>query len=191
MKYRVLTLFIIVGMNSCRVVPTNYDFTIRDGGYAELSEGKWILNKPFTNAEQSRVEQILYKELKKSKDYSVTTLAELRTKFSIRDQYAFDMTKSELQSLRKITAYDYLLSVKTNASRKNQGGFSRRIGIVQMKVYDLKNGVLVSYVIGTGVASLFDSINDDEAYITFINGENAIMLNALRKLLSKYKKQKI
>ena len=185
-------LYLLFFATGCSIALTNYDYFFVDGGYVDLKKGKYILNVPYTNSNKARLTDTTYKTFKKILGDSLFLLNDLRKTHTVAAQYPFDLSVADMKKLYRITNCDYFISIKAKAVKK-RGSVRINSATVQMRIYDLRNAVLITDVVGTARNEIDEGwLSDpDKSDIIVANGADALMLNALVRLVKKYRKQKI
>ncbi len=199
MKKTVYLLSILLLLMSCSIARTKYNYFYETGKYLDLSKGKWLLNKVYTNYDETRIYDIAYREFNKILKDSLYEISTLRNDRILAEQYPYTLSKDKLKEIHLITNCDYLINVKSNILKNEGGSFSSNGGSQfdretnrssnTIKIYDLNALVLISNVTITGSATNIQGSNDSN--FTYMNNGETILMKGLTKLIKQYKKNKL
>ncbi|NKQ38412.1 MAG: hypothetical protein HF967_02860 [Methanosarcinales archaeon] len=199
MKKTFYMLSILLVLISCGIAKTKYNYYYETGKYLDLSKGKWILNKVYTNYDETKIYDIALEEFGEILGDSLYEISTFRNDRILAEQYPFEPSVSELKEIKLITNCDYLINVKSNILKNEGGSLSYNRGSQfdsdtnrassTIKIYDLNALVLVSDVSVTGSSSNIKKPNDDG--FTYMSNSTNILVNGLTKLIKKYKKHRL
>ncbi|WP_396600741.1 hypothetical protein [Algibacter sp. R77976] len=197
-----LIMILFFGFTSCNT--PKYTYMFKEGKHLDFSEGKWLLNRSKSNSRVFDTE--LYnnseEQFKEILGSSLLEIVDVRLTNIIAPEISFDLNKEELIKLHKDSGCDFLINIKGNVISENAGSLSfpsnnsdyyaTNEASVSIKIYDLKNGEIISssQVNGKVVdqGSEFNSSNDFPILST---SAHTTMLKGAKRLINKYKKYQI
>lgn len=194
-EYKILFLLIVIPLfSNCGGAKYYYNF--ERGKNLDFSQGKWILNKPYTNYNSDRIYSIAKREFKDILKNSLFEIIELRREKIIGRQIPFNPTIEELKDLKTGTNCDYLINYTTVLIKNEMGSFatSSNVGTViksneastTIKIYDLNNLELISESLVFGIVKKRRSTEDGNW--DYVSSGGTITMNGLARLIKKYDK---
>lgn len=197
MKKSLLLFLCIFSILSCG--NTKYTYLFEKEKNIDFSNGKWILNEPYTNNENGRIQHIALREFKEILKDSLFELKELRRDKLIATKLPFEPNEHDLKDLKIGTNCDYLINIKSNIVRDEMGSFANAPNIGSTKktnqaqstirIYDLNKLTLLSESTVIGKAEL--TKNSDDGNWDYVNNGSSISMNSLSRLIRKYDKNKV
>lgn len=178
---------------------TKYHYNFEKGRQLDFSQGKWILNKPFTNYNEDRIYKIANEGFGKILNDSLLEILELRKEKLIGLQIPFTPTKQELKDLKIGTDCDYLINISTNLIKDEMGSFAlssdngpvvkSNEAATRIRIYDLNKLELISESSVYGIAKKTRTPADGDW--DYVNSGGTITMVGLTRLIKKYKKYQI
>lgn len=187
----------LITLTSCGGAEYFYNF--EQGRSLEFTNGKWILNKPYTNYDDEKIYRVVKREFEEILGDSLYEISELRQNNRLVElQIPLSPTPKDLKDLRINSTCDYLINIHAQivkdemdfiVSSRNSGTTKRtneaRSVII---IYDLKKLKIISKSSVTGTVEVTKT--KDDGSLDFASSSGTIILNGLAKLVRKYKKYK-
>jgi len=194
-RYNILILLLIVPLfSNCGGAKYHYNF--EKGKNLDFSQGKWILNKPYTNYNEDRIYSIAKREFKDILKDSLLEIADLRKEKLIGLQIPFNPTTEELKDLKTGTDCDYLINYTTLLLKNEMGSFasSSNFGTViksneastAIKIFDLNKLELISESFVLGIVK--ETRTTEDGNWDYVSSGGTITMNGLARLIKKYDK---
>lgn len=197
MKQYIKLGFLCFLLTSC--VSTKYSYTVDKQDPLNFSEGKWILNTPYSNKNIKHISEIALKEFRSILGDSLIEINDLRSNFLVENKLPYEPTTSELKDLRIGTKCDYLINYKVTVLKNEIGSFSSPppIGIarktnealVEILIYDLKSQTLLSKSSILGSTEV--ELSDEDSGWDYVKTANVIARGSLMRLIRKLYKNNI
>ena len=178
---------------------TKYVSNFKKGKEIDFSNGKWILNKPYTNEDIKHVYDISLKDFRSILGDSLLEIDDLRRDYLIDTKLPYHPTKQQLKDIRIGTNCDFIINCEIKLLKNEIGSISTpppfgtvtRINeaSVEVLIYDLNALELVSQSSITGRAKL--EISADDGGWDLVNPSTVIARKALSKIIGQYKKNQI
>jgi hypothetical protein len=181
-------------LSSC--VNVKYIYFIDKNNSLDVSNGKWILNKPYLNQEINHIEDIALKGFRSIIRDSLFEIDNLRSSYLIGVKPPYEPLINELKDLKTGTDCDYLINYKVEIISDELNSFIllppigtvRRTNevLVEIAIYDLKTAELLSRSSMRGESKL--DINAEDSEGNFADSAHVISRKTLIRLLNKYNK---
>ncbi|UII78272.1 hypothetical protein [Flagellimonas sp. CMM7] len=197
-------LYISIVILSFSCVGGKYTYEFDTGKNLDFGNGKWILNDVRSNSKlrnHKRLYEETYEEFKKILGDSLITLGSLRNIALIEPEIKFEPSQSELKKLYENSNCDFLINLKgqivsnsasnlyTNNQASNYNTSNR--SSVSIKIYDLKNGVIISSSNANGIDTERHSDFKKDGALNWTTSAEPMMIRAAEGLIIKYKKYRI
>ena len=177
-----------------------YTYNFEQGRSLEFINGKWILNKPYTNYDDEKIYRVVKREFEKILGDSLYEISELRQNNRLVElQIPLYPSPKDLKDLRINSTCDYLINIHAQivkdemdfiVSSRNSGTTKRtNEARSEIIIYDLKNLQIISKSSVTGIVEVTKTKDDDG--LDFASSGGTIILNGLARLIRKYKKNMI
>ena len=195
MKFPFFTLLaLILFFTSCG--NTKYHYHFERGRMVDFTKGEWILNRPYTNYKEERINKIAIREFEKILDDSLIPVEEIKTEDLLPVRLAFDPSAEELAGIKAATGKDFLINVESNMLKNEMGSFAHAPAMgstvktnesgIKIRIYDLNTRELISESSVTGTAKVTKSPGDKNW--DYVNNAETISMQGLIKLIRRYKK---
>jgi hypothetical protein len=175
---------------------TKYHYNFEKGKNIDFSQGKWILNKPYTNYNEGRIYSIAKKGFTDILQDSLLEIHDLRRDKLIGLQLPFDPTPEQLKDLKTGTNSDFLINISTNLLKDEMGSFasSSDFGSVVksneastfIRIYDLNKMELISESSVYGIA--IKTRTPEDGNWDYVSSGGTITMKGLARLIKKYDK---
>ncbi len=146
-KFNFLLLFVLLLTTACG--NTQYTHHFEKGRMIDFTQGKWLLNRPFTNYNPRHIDDLAAKYFEKILGDSLTRLTQMPKGNLIAAHLPFDPSPEELQAARIATGHDYLINVQSTMGRNEMGSFAHAPAMgstvktneasSKIKIYDPQN----------------------------------------------------
>ena len=202
-KYQTLLfLCILIWTYSC--VGGKYVYEFDTGKNLDFSSGKWIFNDVNSNSE-SKVNKRLYtesyEEFEKILGDSLIDLTVLRNKSLVKPDIKFEPSQSELKELYEYSNCEFLINVRGQIISNKASSFysndqrlsysTSNSSAVFIKIFDLKNGVLISSSNGQAVSKEGHSDLENDGALNWTTKAEPMMVRAAEGLIMKYNKYRV
>lgn len=179
-----------------------YTYYFDTGKQLDFDTGKWVLNRSQSNSKifDSKLYENSKKQFKEILGDSLLKIDDLRTSKLVAPKLKFDLSASDLLQLQRDTDCDYLINIQGNSISDGAGTLtfsdqennSSNRASVSIAIYDLNAGLLISSSQVYGKTTVKNSIwEDDKGSPTINPSSHMIMLTGARKLIGKYKKNRL
>ena len=175
---------------------TKYHYHFERGRMVDFTTGEWILNRPYTNYNEERINKIAYREFKKILDDSLIPVKEVKTEDLLPVRLAFDPSAEELAGIKAATGKDFLINVESNMIKNEMGSFAHAPAMgstvktneagIKIKIYNLNTREIISESSVTGTAKVTKSTGDKNW--DYVHNAETISMQGLIKLIRRYKK---
>ena len=175
---------------------TKYYYHFEKGRMVNFSEGEWILNRPYTNYNEERINKIALREWGKILGDSLIPIKDFRREGLLPVKPDFELSKEELAGIKTATGKDYLINVQSNMIKDEMGSFAHAPAMgnstktneagIKIRIYDLNTQSLISESSATGIAKVTKS-GDSKSW-DYVNNAETISMQGLIKLIKRYRK---
>lgn len=175
---------------------TKYHYYFERGSIVDFTQGEWILNKPYTNYNTERINNIALREFGKILDDSLFLIGTLRKDMMVPSQLSFNPSEENLKDLKIATGKDFLINVQSNMIKDEMGSFAPVPSLgsstktneasITIKIYDLNNQSILSEASVSGIAKVTKTAGDNNW--DYVNNAETISMQGLIKLIKRYKK---
>ncbi len=197
-----LYLVILIFSSSC--VGGKYTYEFDTGKNLDFGNGKWIINEVQSNTELKNNKRLYaesYEEFKKILGDSLIDLTSLRNISLVEPEIKFELTSSELKELYKNSKCDFLINIrgqlisnKASSLYTNDQSLSYSTSnrsAVFIKIFDLKNGILISSSNGQAISTEEHSDLEKDGALNWTTRAEPMMIRAAEGLIMKYNKYRI
>ena len=194
-------LYIVILILSSSCVGGKYVYEFETGRNLNFGSGKWVFNEVQSNSELKNNKRLYaesYEEFKKILGDSLIDLTSLRNISLVEPEIEFEPTQSELKKLYENSKCDFLINVRgqiisnsassfyTNDQRLSYSTSNR--SAVFIKIFDLKNGTIISSSNGQAKSTEEHSEFDKDRALNWTTGAESMMVRAAEGLIIKYNK---
>jgi len=194
-----LILLLALIFASCGGAKYNYNF--EKGKNINFNDGKWILNKTYTNYNNNNAYSFAKNEFEDILGDSLFELIELRKTKMISSELPLNPSKKELEEIQKFTNCDFLINIESKILKDQMGSIahhSTKFGKVTkyneasttIKVYDLNSLEIISEATSIGTVKVTRTSEDTKFFEVFEYTASGMLLaiNSIKKLIRKYDK---
>jgi len=194
-------LFIVILILGSSCVGGKYVYEFETGKNLDFSNGKWIFNEVQSNSESKdnkRLYEESYEAFQKILGDSLIDLTSLRNITLIEPEIKFEPNQSELKKLYENTKCDFLINVRGQIISNNASGFysndhnlsysTSNRSAVFVKIFDLKNGILISSSNGQAKSTEEHSDLEKDGALNWTTRAEPMMVRAAEGLIMKYNK---
>tara|TARA_R110000751_G_scaffold307477_1_gene429039 strand:- start:843 stop:1469 length:627 start_codon:yes stop_codon:yes gene_type:complete len=195
----ILYIVILILGSSC--VGGKYVYEFDTGKHLDFSNGKWIFNEVQSNSESKDNKRLYgesYEEFKKILGDSLIDLTALRNTSLVEPEIKFEPTQSELKKLYDNSECDFLINVRGQIISNNASSFysndqslsysTSNRSAVFIKIFDLKNGILISSSNGQAISTEGHSDLEKDGALNWTTRAEPMMVRAAEGLIIKYNK---
>jgi hypothetical protein len=203
MKFRnyknLLYIAILIFGSSC--VGGKYTYEFDTGKHLDFSNGKWVFNEVQSNSEPKNSQRLYaesYEEFKKILGDSLIDLTTLRNNALVEPEIKFEPTQSELKKLYDNSKCDFLINVRGQIISNNASSFysndqslsysTSNRSAVFIKIFDLKNGILISSSTGKAISTEQHSDFEKDGALNWTTSAAPMLVRAAEGLIIKYNK---
>jgi len=194
-------LYIVILILGSSCVGGKYVYEFETGRNLNFGSGKWVFNEVQSNSELKNNKRLYaesYEEFKKILGDSLIDLTSLRNISLVEPEIEFEPTQSELKKLYENSKCDFLINVRgqiisnsassfyTNDQRLSYSTSNR--SAVFIKIFDLKNGTIISSSNGQAKSTEEHSEFDKDRALNWTTGAESMMVRAAEGLIIKYNK---
>lgn len=192
-------MIVLTLAQSC--VGGKYTYEFNTGKNLDFSTGKWIFNNVRSNSESKNNQRLYresYEEFEKILGDSLIDLNSLRSTSMVEPEIKFEPTQTELKELYENSKCDFLISVSGQIISNNASGFysnnpnlsysTSNRSAVFIKIFDLKNGILISSSNGKAISTERHSDLEKEGSFNWTTRAEPMMIRAAEGLIMKYNK---
>ncbi|ADV50590.1 hypothetical protein Celal_3324 [Cellulophaga algicola DSM 14237] len=199
-NYKNLIYIVILTLaSSC--VGGKYAYEFDTGKNLDFSNGKWIFNEVSSNSESKNNKRLYgesYEEFRKILGDSLIDLTSLRNISLVEPEIKFEPDQSELKELYKNSKCDFLINVRGQIISNNASSFysndqnlsysTSNRSAVFIKIFDLKNGILISSSNGKAISTEEHSDLEKDGSLNWTTRAEPMMVRAAEGLIMKYNK---
>ena len=194
-------LYIVILILGSSCVGGKYVYEFETGRNLNFGSGKWVFNEVQSNPELKNNKRLYaesYEEFKKILGDSLIDLTSLGNISLVEPEIEFEPTQSELKKLYENSKCDFLINVRgqiisnsassfyTNDQRLSYSTSNR--SAVFIKIFDLKNGTIISSSNGQAKSTEEHSEFDKDRALNWTTGAESMMVRAAEGLIIKYNK---
>ena len=197
-KYLIYIVILIIA-SSC--VGGKYAYEFESGKNLDFSNGKWIFNEVQSNSESKNNKRLYgesYEEFRKILGDSLIDLTSLRNISLVEPEIKFEPSQTELKELYKNSKCDFLINVRGQIISNNASSFysndqnlsysTSNRSAVFIKIFDLKNGILISSSNGKAISTEEHSDLEKNGALNWTTRSEPMMVRAAEGLIMKYNK---
>ena len=195
MKFPFFSLLVLILLfTSCG--NTKYHYHFEKGRMVDFTKGEWILNRPYTNYNEERINKIAFREMEKILGDSLIPVEEIKTEGLLPVRLAFNPSAEELAGISAATGKDFLINVESNMLKSEMNSFAHAPAMgstvktneagIKIRIYDLNTRELISESSVTGTARVTKNAGDKNW--DYVNNAETISMQGLIKLIRRYKK---
>ncbi|MEL6917860.1 MAG: hypothetical protein AAFO99_09025 [Bacteroidota bacterium] len=194
---KICLIALVMLLNSC--AGGKYTYLFDTGKQLDFSKGKWLLNRTESNSKifDAELYQVAFKGFKEILGDSLIDMHMVRTSKLVAPKIGFELTKTELEKLKKDSDCDFLINIAGTVVSNGAGTLSTDSGngyysasnrsSVTIMIYDLNARAIVSSSQAFGKATSENSHFDNGNGIPTINSSaETLMVAAAKKLIKKY-----
>ena len=183
----------------CGCTGPKYSITFQSGKELDFNQGKWLLNEVESNSRkfEGPLYTIVLEEYSDILGDSLVELRMLRGSKLLPLTIDFDQDQTELIELGTLSDCDYLINVKGVILTNNAGGlnipsndsnyYATNESEVEIKIYDLKNGIeLSSSMVHSKLVNEGSHFDNRERIPSLNLSAQSAMLKGARKLIRAY-----
>ena len=195
----ILLLLIVLTLASCGGAKYHYNF--EKGKNINFNDGKWILNKTYTNYKNNDAYSFAKNEFEDILGDSLFELIELRKTKMISSELPLNPTNKQLEEIQKFTNCDFLINIESKILQDQMGSIahhSTKFGKVTkyneasttIKIYDLNSLEIISQASSIGTVKVIRTSEGTEFFEVFRYTASGMLLalNSIKKLIRKYDK---
>jgi hypothetical protein len=195
----ILILLLALILASCGGAKYNYNF--EKGKNINFNDGKWILNKTYTNYKNNDAYSFAKNEFEDILGDSLFELIELRKTKLISNELPLNPSKKQLEEIQKFTNCDFLINIESKILQNQMGSIathSTKFGKVTkyneasttIKIYDLNSLEIISEATSIGTVKVSRTSEDKKFFEVFEYTASGMLLaiNSIKKLIRKYDK---
>lgn len=165
----------------------------------DFSQGKWLLNHPFTNHNPRHIDDLAAKHFERFLGDSLSRITKMENGNVIAAHLPFDPSPEQLKAARVATGHDFLINVQSHLGRNEMGSFAHAPAMgstvktngasSKIRIYNLHTGEMISETSTTGVAEVLKSEGDKNW--DYVNSAQTIAVKSLKRLIKQYRKNGI
>ena len=187
--------------SSC--VGGKYTYNFDTGKSLDFGNGRWIFNEVGTNStanNNKKLYEVSYAKFKRILGDSLIDLTSLRNIALVKPEIEFDPTSLELKKLYVDSQCDFLINIRGNeisnsassfyTNEQNSNYSTSNMSSVDIKIFDLKTGMLISSSSGQAKSTEQHSVFEKDGKLNWTTRAEPMMIRAAEGLIRKYDKNR-